>query len=90
MIHNAKNLTPDQKAAIESLLGRPVTDGESISIVALPPVEAAEVQRGEIAEKLKTFFAEVHAHRQEFSEQEAEEIINEAMASVRSGYPPLP
>jgi hypothetical protein len=32
MIHKAKDLSPDQKAAIEGLLGREVGDNEQISI----------------------------------------------------------
>jgi len=38
MIRNAKDLSPDQKVAIESLLGRVVSENEQISIstVTLP------------------------------------------------------
>lgn len=32
MIHKAKDLAPDQKAAIEGLLGRPISENEQISI----------------------------------------------------------
>jgi len=32
MIHKAKDLSPDQKMAVESLLGRAVAEDESISI----------------------------------------------------------
>jgi hypothetical protein len=35
MIHKAKDLAPDQKMAIESLLGRSVAEDEAISIRAL-------------------------------------------------------
>jgi hypothetical protein len=35
MIHKAKDLSPDQKMAIESLLGRSVAEDEAISIRAL-------------------------------------------------------
>lgn len=38
MIHKAKNLSPDEKAAIERLLGRAIADDEEISIrvIAIP------------------------------------------------------
>ena len=38
MIHKAKDLSPDQKAAIESLLGRVIAENEEISIrsITLP------------------------------------------------------
>jgi hypothetical protein len=35
MIHKAKDLSPDQKAAIERLLGRAVAENEEISIRTL-------------------------------------------------------
>jgi len=37
MIRNAKGLSPEQKVAIESLLGRPVSENEQISISAMTP-----------------------------------------------------
>jgi hypothetical protein len=37
MIRNAKDLSPDQRLAIESLLGRAVSENEQISIRAVTP-----------------------------------------------------
>jgi hypothetical protein len=42
MIHKAKNLSPDQKAVIESLLGRSVAEDEAISIRSLASSSAPE------------------------------------------------
>ena len=42
MIHKAKDLSPDQKAAIESLLGRSVAQDEAISIRTIASVSAPE------------------------------------------------
>ena len=42
MIHKAKDLSPDQKMAIESLLGRPVAKDEAISIRTLASASAPE------------------------------------------------
>jgi hypothetical protein len=36
MIHSVKDLSPDQKLAIESLLGRPVSEGEQVSVRTVP------------------------------------------------------
>jgi hypothetical protein len=36
MIHSVKDLSPDQKMAIESLLGHPVSEEEQISVRAVP------------------------------------------------------
>jgi hypothetical protein len=42
MIHKAKDLSPDQKTAIESLLGRSVAENEAISIRTLASASAPE------------------------------------------------
>jgi hypothetical protein len=42
MIHKAKDLSPDQKMAIESLLGRSVSEDDAISIRTLGPGSAPE------------------------------------------------
>jgi hypothetical protein len=39
MIRNAKDLSPDQKLAIESLLGRAISENEQINISAVTPPE---------------------------------------------------
>lgn len=87
MIHKAKDLSPDQRAAIESLLGRRVLEDEA-SIRAIEPPALSEERKQQLMEQLKKYFAEVDAHRKEGSPEEAEEIINEAMRSVRPGYRP--
>ena len=88
MIRNAKDLSPDQKAAIESLLGRRVLEDEAISVRAIEPPALSGERKRELAEQLKTYFAEVDARRKPGSPEEADDIINEAMRSVRPGYRP--
>jgi hypothetical protein len=36
MIHSVKDLSPDQKLAIESLLGRTISEGEQVSVRTVP------------------------------------------------------
>jgi hypothetical protein len=36
MIHSVKDLSPDQKLVIESLLGRPISEGEQVSVRTVP------------------------------------------------------
>jgi hypothetical protein len=36
MIHSVKDLSSDQKLAIESLLGRPISEGEKVSVRTVP------------------------------------------------------
>ncbi len=90
MICNAKDLSPDQKLAIESLLGRSISDEEEISIRALEtPKRVTPERRTEILTGLKAHFARVDAQRQPVSDEEADEIINEALRSTRPGYRPV-
>jgi Asp-tRNA(Asn)/Glu-tRNA(Gln) amidotransferase A subunit family amidase len=88
MICNATDLSPDQKAALEKLLGRRVHDGEAVSVRAFEPAVVSREQKIEIANELRKYFAEVDAARKPVSDAEAENIINEAMRSVRPGYRP--
>jgi hypothetical protein len=54
MIHKAKDLSPEQKTAIEGLLGRTIADDETIIIRALDSPSAPEwlQQSWESAERL--------------------------------------
>jgi hypothetical protein len=88
MIHNAKDLSPDQKKAIESLLGRRVLDDEAISVRAIEPPALSDRLRQELAEELRKYFTEVDARRKPGSAEEAEEILTEAIRTVRPGYRP--
>jgi hypothetical protein len=42
MIQEAKDLSPDQKTAIESILGRSIADDEAVVVRALGPETAPE------------------------------------------------
>jgi hypothetical protein len=86
MIRNAKDLSPDQKAAIESLLGRRVLDDEAISVRALEPPALPDQKRAEILSGLEAYFARVDAQRQPVSPEEADAIIDEALRSTRPNY----
>lgn len=88
MICNAADLSPEQKAAIEQLLGRRVHDGEAVSVRTFQPATISHEQRLEIANELRTYFSEVDAVRKPVSDAEAEDVINEAMRSVRPNYRP--
>jgi hypothetical protein len=88
MIHSAKDLSADQKKAIESLLGRRVLDDEAISVRAIQPPALSDQRRQELVSDLKEYFAEVDARRNAGSADEAEEILNEAIRSTRPRYRP--
>ena len=88
VIRNAKDLSPDQKAVIESLLGRRVLEDEAISIRAIEPPVLTDQRRQEQAAELRKYFSEVDARRKPGSAEEAEEILTEAIRSSRPGYRP--
>ena len=61
---------------------------EAISIRAIESPALSDERKQELAEQLKKYFAEVDALRKPDSQEDAEDIINEAMKSVRPGYRP--
>ena len=89
MICDVKDLSPDQKAVLETLLGRRVLEGEAVSVRTFEPATVPHQRKLEIADELRKYFAEVDVSRMPVSEEEAEDIITEAMRSVRPGYRPL-
>ena len=88
MICNANDLSPAQKAAIETLLGRSVQDGEAVSVRTFEPAVVPHEQKLEIANELRRYFADVDASRKSIPNEEAEDIFTEAMQSVRPRYRP--
>jgi len=68
--------------------GADVLEDEEISVRAIQTPALSDQRRKELAEELRRYFAEVDARRQSGSAEEAEEILNEAMRSVRPGYRP--
>jgi len=92
-MHLVKDLSLEQKIAIESLLGRSVSEDEAVSIKALDPSaivpsRLTEAERKTALENLDSYFSRVDAQRQPASQEEEEAIINEALRSTRPGYSP--
>ena len=86
MIYQASDLSPEQRAAAELLLGRPLQEGESISVHAFPEPPVSEQRRHEVSEELRKLFAEVDSNLRPAAAQDAKEIFTEAMRSSRPGY----
>jgi hypothetical protein len=94
MMHRVRDLSPEQKLAVESLLGRSVSEDDSVSIKALPSTvitrtQLSKEQRKAAAEELEMYFARMDAQRQPVSREEEEEIITEALRSTRANYRPI-
>ena len=94
MLHHVKDLSPEERRAVEHLLGRPVAEDESVSIKsirpsAIVPPQLSSDEHKDVIEKLRLYFAKVDAQRAPISEDEEEEIINEALRSTRPEYRPI-
>ena len=90
MIHKAKDLSREQRVAIESLLGCRVRNEEAISVRTIEPPALSDQQKHELAEQMRKYFAEVDARRRPGSAEEAEDILTEAIRSSRPHYRPHP
>lgn len=87
MIHKAKYLLPEQKKALERLVGRAISDQEEVSVRVLrPPPSVSRESRAKILDELKAYFAQVDAQRTPAPLEQADEITDEALRSVRPGY----
>lgn len=86
MIQQVRDLSPEQRAAAELLLGRPLEESESISVQAFELARVSEQRRREVSEGLRKLFAEVDRNLRPATVDEAEEIFTEAMRSSRPGY----
>ena len=87
MIIESAELTAQQKAAIEELIGRPLLDRESISVSAISVPTVTERQAAR--EKLLNFLNDPGRPRPSCSEEELEDAITEGMRSVRPSYRPV-
>jgi hypothetical protein len=86
-LHSARRLSPPVRSALEQLLGRPLGDNEAISVRAYEPHEApSKEQQRAIADELRQYFARIDSKSKDIPENEREEILDEAIRSVRPGY----
>ena len=84
MIIEAAELSPNQKAAIEELLGQPLFETAAISLRALPAAKSVEQKAA--AENLSKFLAARQRPRTGVSDEEFEAAILEALRSERPHY----
>ena len=89
MIRSAKGLSPQQKTAIEDLIGQQLSEQDNISVPRLNPPHVTAELRQEILDGLRSHFARVDAQRQPMPDEEAEETINEALRSAKPNYRPV-
>jgi len=94
MLHRVKDLSPEQKVAVEALLGRAVSSDEAVSVGAVAPAAIIPSQlspeaRTEALRTLDRYFARVDSGRKPVSDEEEEEVFIEAMRSVRPNFRPV-
>ena len=94
MLHRVKDLSPEQRLAVEALLGRAVSNEEAVSVRAVVPAtiipsQLSEQQRIDALHRMDAYFAKVDAGRKPVSDEEEEAIFLEAMRSVRPDYRPV-
>jgi hypothetical protein len=94
MLHRVKDLSPEQKLAIEALLGRAISDEEAVSVravlpAAIIPSQFSQQERSAALHQIDEYFARMGANRKPVSEDEEEEVLTEAMRSVRPNYRPV-
>lgn len=83
----AESLTPAQKAAIEEILGRKLSGGETVRVLAFESYEEpSPAQRKAATEKLLEFLERSPRPAPGVSDEECEAAIIEAMRTVRPGY----
>jgi len=86
-LHKARTLSATVRSVLEQLLGRALSDNEAISVRAYQPHEApSPEQQRAIAEELRQYFAKIDERTKDIPESEQEEIVDEAIRSVRPGY----
>jgi hypothetical protein len=86
MAYLAKDLSPEQRLAIESLLGRSMSEKEAIAIRAYEPAVLSPERRAEVVAELEAYFAALDAARETASPPEADAIFEEAMRQSRPNY----
>ena len=88
MIVQSTELSPNQKTAIEELLGRQLLDQEAVSLRAFEPLFTPDRQAA--SEKLRKFLEETTRPRPGVSDEELDAAILEAIRSERPNVRPMP
>jgi hypothetical protein len=87
LVHKASELQPQTRAVLEAEFGRAFQDDEEVSIIAVAPHEApGDIERDEAAKRLQGHLRCVDEKMKGIPEAEKEEILLEAIRSVRPGY----
>jgi len=90
LIPRASNLRPQTRAALEAELGRALRDDEEVRILASPPPTAlTEEERRQAWERLDQSLQTIENRLKDIPVDEYEQILLEAIRSVRPNYQPI-
>jgi hypothetical protein len=89
MLHHVKDLSPEQKHAVEILLGHPVSEDETLSIRSLHPttITPSRLSPDERIEAFRSLTRRLAGSETDAAEEEF--AVNEALRSTRTGYRPI-
>ena len=89
-IQKAEDLSAAVKSALESLLGRSLEADEEVSVMAFRPHEAPQGPvRDQLAQRLNQQMDAMAGRVKDASDDELDEILDDAMRSARPGYRPI-
>ena len=90
MVHSVKDMSADQRLAVESLLGRQLRDEEKVSVRSIPVTKDAPPfpRRREIGQAMGEYFARIDGQHKDVPEEEIDAAIDEALRHVRPSYKP--
>ena len=87
LIHKARELKPQTRAAVEAELGRSLKDDEDVSIMAFATHEAPTgVARSSAGQKLETYFEKIDKKMAKVTDEDAEAALREALKKARPRY----
>ena len=87
LIHKARELKPQTRAAVEAELGRSLKDDEDVSIMAFEAHEAPSGEaRSQASQKLENYFKRIDKRTVTVTEEDAESALQEALKKARPGY----
>lgn len=86
MAYLVKDLSPEQRVVLESLLGRALSEHEAVAVRAYEPPSLFPERRAEIIAALEAHFMAIEAAREPTAREDADLIFEEAMRQTRPDY----
>jgi hypothetical protein len=85
LVHKARELKPQTRAAVEAELGRQLKDDEEVSITAFATHEAPTGEaRSRAGQRLESYFKRIDKQTATVTEEDAESALQEALKEARS------